>query len=79
MNAAVGVAPPIQGALNAHLRAEISAPLLSGAVSFAIGTVMLAAILTINRRRPDLQGVSQAPWWVWAGRLFAAVYVCGVL
>ena len=75
----IGVAPPIQGALNAHLRAEISAPLLSGAVSFAIGTVMLAAILTINRSRPDLQGVSQALWWVWFGGLFAAVYVCGVL
>ncbi|RJT07053.1 DMT family transporter [Halococcus sp. IIIV-5B] len=72
----VGAATPVQAAINAQLRAAISGPLFSGAVSFVVGTaVLLLVVLWSSETRPTMTGLGSAPWWVWAGGFAAAFYV----
>lgn len=79
-----GAALPAQAAINARLREEISAPLLSGGISFAVGTAVLAVVLAVSlvsarRSLPRLEQMGRVPWWAWLGGLAAAVYVDATL
>ena len=80
----IGAALPAQAAINAELRAEIGAPLLSGGISFAVGTLGLAAVLgaviaSTSQTLPAPARFQQTPRWAWFGGLFAALYVDAVL
>jgi transporter family-2 protein len=81
---AAGAALPVQGAVNAQLRADLDAPLTAGAISFLVATAAMAAVLAaarLVRAAPPAQLEALArdvPWWGWLGGLCGATYVVAV-
>jgi bacterial/archaeal transporter family-2 protein len=77
-----GAALPVQGAINAQLRADLDAPLTAGAVSFIVATagmaILLAAALSAGAPRPRIEPLHDLPWWGWVGGLVGATYVTSV-
>jgi bacterial/archaeal transporter family-2 protein len=72
-----GMAAPTQFAINSQLRQVVGGPVLAGAISFLIGTIVLiAAAVIVSRSVPDLGSVTGAPWWMYLGGLLGAFYVC---
>lgn len=75
-----GAVLPVQGAVNAALRAEIERPLAVGAVSFVVATTVIGITLLIllglhRTPRPRLRPLANMPWWGWLGGAAAATYV----
>jgi transporter family-2 protein len=80
---AAGAVLPIQGAVNAQLRADLDAPVATGAFSFLVATgamLALAAVLPrfAGRPRPRAAAMTDIPWWGWLGGLCGATYVTSV-
>ena len=79
---AAGAALPVQGAVNAELRAELDAVLAAATVSFAVAAAAMGALLAFAlatgsaRLRPA--GLRCLPWWGWLGGLIGAAYVTAV-
>lgn len=78
-----GAVLPIQGAINAQLRADLDAPITVGAVSFAVATASMALVLaavlaTRTAPRPQAKRIGELPWWGWLGGLCGATYVVSV-
>jgi transporter family-2 protein len=77
-----GAVLPVQGAVNAQLRAELGAPAATGAFSFLVATaamtLALAAVLAAGASRPRLAPLTGVPWWGWLGGLCGAAYVTSV-
>jgi uncharacterized membrane protein YdcZ (DUF606 family) len=80
---AAGAVLPVQGAINAQLRADLDAPVTTGAFSFLVAT---AAMLTLLAVLPGVAGPARSragalaavPWWGWLGGLCGATYVTTV-
>jgi bacterial/archaeal transporter family-2 protein len=75
-----GAVLPIQGAVNAKLRADLAAPATVAMISFVVATITIATVLVVMlalRRtpRPQLTSLTAMPWWGWLGGLCAAAYV----
>jgi transporter family-2 protein len=71
-----GALMPLQAGVNAQLARWVGHPVTASLVSFAVGTLALLAYSAAAR--PELPGfgaLADAPWWVWAGGLFGAVFV----
>ena len=71
-----GALMPLQAGVNAQLARWVGHPVTASLVSFAVGTLVLFAYSAAAR--PELPGfgsLAAAPWWVWAGGLFGAVFV----
>jgi bacterial/archaeal transporter family-2 protein len=80
---AAGAVLPVQGAVNAQLRADVDAPITVGAFSFLVATatmaVVLAAVLAIGHSgRPTATRLRGVPWWGWLGGACGATYVTSV-
>jgi transporter family-2 protein len=78
-----GAVLPVQGAINARLRADLDAPITAGAVSFVVAAAAMAAVLTgtlalARGPRPQLGPLRRVPWWGWLGGLCGATYVTAV-
>jgi bacterial/archaeal transporter family-2 protein len=78
-----GAVLPIQGAINAQLRADLDATIPVGALSFLVATVgmglVLAGSMSIARApRPRIAPLRRVPWWGWLGGLAGAIYVTAV-
>ena len=78
-----GAVLPIQGAINAQLRADLDAPVAAGAFSFLVATagiaLLLAAQLALGHtRRPRIEPLRTVPWWGWLGGAVGATYVTSV-
>jgi bacterial/archaeal transporter family-2 protein len=78
-----GAALPVQGAINAQLRADLHETIAVGALSFIVATagmgLLLAASLSLgNAPRPRIEPLSRMPWWGWLGGLVGATYVTAV-
>ncbi len=78
-----GTVLPIQGAINAQLRADLDAPVAAGAFSFLVATagigLLLAVQLALGRaRRPRIEPLRTVPWWGWLGGAVGATYVTSV-
>jgi bacterial/archaeal transporter family-2 protein len=78
-----GGALPVQGAVNAGLRAELDAPATVGAFSFLVATVamvlVLAGSMALAGASPPRTGpLRRVPWWGWLGGLSGASYVTAV-
>jgi bacterial/archaeal transporter family-2 protein len=78
-----GAALPVQGAVNAQLRADLGAPAAAGAFSFVVATttmaVVLLSFLALHRTaRPRLAPLRRLPWWGWLGGFAGATYVTSV-
>jgi transporter family-2 protein len=71
-----GAALPIQGAINAQLRADLDAPVTAGALSFAVATAAMALLLAgslaaAGAPRPRIKPLRRVPWWGWLGGVWA--------
>lgn len=71
-----GALMPLQAGVNAQLARWVGHPVTASLVSFAVGTLALFAYSAAARPQlPPLSSLAAAPWWVWAGGLFGAVFV----
>jgi bacterial/archaeal transporter family-2 protein len=80
---AAGAALPVQGAVNAQLRAEVDAPITVGAFSFLVAAVTMAVVLAVllaatRSARPTASRLGTVPWWGWLGGACGATYVTSV-
>jgi bacterial/archaeal transporter family-2 protein len=78
-----GAVLPVQGAVNALLRAELGAPFAVAMTSFVVAMLaMLLALAAVtyfgNGQAPRLAGMAAMPWWGWLGGLAGAFYVTTV-
>ncbi len=74
-----GAALPVQGAINARLRAELDAPIAVAAFSFLVATAAMALVLAATRSpAPRVAPLRSVPWWGWLGGLCGATYVTAV-
>jgi bacterial/archaeal transporter family-2 protein len=78
-----GAALPVQGAVNAELRAELDAPATVGAFSFLVATVAMVLVLAgsmalAGASPPRTAPLRRVPWWGWLGGLSGASYVTAV-
>jgi bacterial/archaeal transporter family-2 protein len=77
--ALAGAALPVQGAVNAQLRADLDAPLTAALWSFVVATAAMALVLIATRApRPHPAALTRLPWWGWLGGLCGATYVTSV-
>jgi transporter family-2 protein len=73
-----GAMLPFQFGINAQLASWLGSPVRATLVSFAVGTLALAAVaLAAFRDWPSAERLGGAPWWVWAGGFLGAFYVLG--
>lgn len=77
-----GAVLPVQGAVNAQLRAQLKEPLTVAVISFAVATFTIAVVLLVlyaTRRtpKPRIAPLKKMPWWGWLGGACAAAYVTG--
>ena len=73
---AAGVSFVLQASVNANLRTGLNSPNWSALISYAGGTLVMAAIVLVTRDPwPNGTAVANAPWWSWLGGAFGAVYV----
>jgi transporter family-2 protein len=80
---AAGGALPVQGAINAQLRADLDRPLAVATISFLVAAATMALALGAARRlatvpAPCLRAARHVPWWGWAGGFCGAAYVTAV-
>jgi transporter family-2 protein len=80
---AAGAALPVQGAVNAQLRADVDAPITVGAFSFLVATATMAAVLAAVLASglpasPSGTRLRDVPWWGWLGGACGAIYVTSV-
>jgi bacterial/archaeal transporter family-2 protein len=73
-----GAVLPLQGAINARLRADLDAPITVGAWSFVVAAAAMVAVLALDRRPAHVDRLGQVPWWGWLGGLCGATYVTSV-
>ena len=79
-----GAALPIQGAVNALLRADLAgAAFAVGTISFIVATLAMLAVLlgslAVSRRPlPHVGDLAALPWWGWLGGFAGATYVTSV-
>jgi len=77
---AAGACLPTQAAVNAQLRMAVGSPGAAAAISFGIGTVVLALYTVISGgATPAWSSIQTAPWWTWIGGAFGAAYVISAL
>jgi bacterial/archaeal transporter family-2 protein len=74
---AAGAMLPFQFGINAQLASWVGSPLRATLVSFAVGTLVLAAATLVFARGWPAERVAGAPWWVWVGGFLGAFYVLG--
>ena len=71
-----GAALPVQVGLNTTLARHGSGAVWAAMVSFAVGTVGLAAFVVAQQTAmPGRAELAGAPWWAWLGGLLGAFYV----
>lgn len=75
-----GAVLPVQGAINALLRADLGTPVAAGTISFVVATIaMLVVLMSMTavggEPAPQIRPLARAPWWAWIGGLCGAIYV----
>jgi transporter family-2 protein len=63
---------PLQGAFNARLGGAAGSLLHASLISFAVGTVAIAAYVLATRQPVSWSGFLEAPWYAWLGGLCGA-------
>lgn len=66
-----------QTPINTDLRRFAGSPILSGLISFFVGTLFLALITLLmgGSLLPGLSFIAAQPWWIWLGGLLGAIYL----
>lgn len=80
MSVTGGILFALQSPINARLGNAMGGPLVGAFLSFLTGTVVLAAVLLLQRKPVLVSQIGQTPWWLWIGgtlgafMVFAAAY-----
>ncbi len=80
MSLLAGMGIALQAGINSKLRFSLGSPLAASLISFAVGTLGLAAVLIISassgtQALPAISGFKSTKWWMWIGGLLGAFYV----
>jgi transporter family-2 protein len=71
-----GVATAYQPGINARFAEHAGSKIHGGVLNFAVGLVAMVLVAVLMRAgTPDLQRLSQGPWWMWIGGLCGAFFV----
>jgi transporter family-2 protein len=73
-----GAVLPLQGAINAQLRADLDAPITAGAWSFVVAALAMLIVLAAGSRPAAPAQLERVPWWGWLGGVCGATYVTSV-
>jgi transporter family-2 protein len=66
----------VQQALNANLRNVLSSAAWSGITSYAVGLAcMVLFALCLRDPVPSMAMAGRAPWWIYCGGLFGAIFI----
>lgn len=68
---------PLQFAVNGALAGHVQSVTLTGAVSYAVGTLGLGLLLVLGRQQPAWGVARYAPRWSWLGGVVGSAYVVG--
>lgn len=72
-----GIAVAVQPSVNARLAQKVGI-IESACISFAVGTVVLLALLLVSGRG-NLKGVGETVWWEWTGGVLGAFFVAMII
>ncbi len=70
-----GALAALQAPTNAMLGRAVNSPINAALVSFAVGTLALAAVALALGVRPNIAAVRALPAYAWAGGLYGAFFV----
>ncbi|MCZ8193961.1 MAG: DMT family transporter [Brevundimonas sp.] len=70
-----GAFTALQGPTNARLAGAVASPVNAALISFAVGTLVLAALAAVLRTPPDMAATRALPFWAWLGGAYGAVFV----
>ena len=71
-----GAGVAAQSVINTRLRLLLGGPLWAAAAQFVVGLVLLLIVAAATRQpAPVTVGLGGAPWWVWTGGAFGAVFI----
>jgi transporter family-2 protein len=68
-----------QAPINARLKIVVGSPLLAAAISFVVGTAVLALGVLLSDAQGGITEVGGGPWWAYVGGLCGAVLVTATL
>jgi transporter family-2 protein len=75
-----GALLPVQTGINLQLRIVFGQPIVAALVSFVVGTVGLALLVTTLRAPVPLdEAWARSAWWNWIGGLLGAVYIVAAI
>jgi bacterial/archaeal transporter family-2 protein len=68
-----GISVAVQPSVNARLAQKVGV-IESACISFAVGTLVLLALLLVSGKG-NLKGVAETAWWEWSGGVMGAFFV----
>ncbi len=68
-----GITVALQPSINARLAQRVGV-LESACISFAVGTLVLLAVVLLSGRG-TVRGLGETVWWEWSGGLLGAIFV----
>jgi bacterial/archaeal transporter family-2 protein len=68
---------PSQFATNGALANYLQTSVLTGAVSYIVGSLGLFTLLMVQRLKPDWAAARREPLWAWLGGVVGSAYVVG--
>ena len=73
---AAGAGVAAQAVINGRLRFILGAPVWAATAQFVVGLVLLILFGVLTRQAvPAVADVGRAPWWMWTGGLFGALFI----
>jgi len=72
-----GITFAVQPSVNARLAQKVGV-LESACISFAVGTLVLLAILLVTGKW-NFKGLTETAWWEWTGGIFGAIFVSATI
>ena len=77
---AAGVMLSFQAGVNTELRKRAGdEPVWAAMASFAVGTLLLLAVVAGQRTWPPTSRFAGAPWHIWLGGILGAIYVVATI
>jgi transporter family-2 protein len=71
-----GAGVAAQSVINSRLRLLLGGPFWAAAAQFIVGLLLLLLIALATRQpAPATNGLGSAPWWVWTGGAFGAIFI----
>lgn len=76
ITALIGASLAAQVGLNSIMRVHVGSAAAAAFINFAVGTVVLAAVVLATRTPlPSTAQLAGAPWWAWLAGFAGAAYV----